>query len=198
MPIFTNFFAETPMRGLRNRHALKLIAAFAVAVAGAQTATAQAKAASTGFRTGYTDIGPAIGLGGINGASASFGGRFEHAIMPLPDLGNGMLGVSASFDYYSWGDFGWNYRYMPIGVTANYHFKLEEPKFDPFLGAGLGYNIVSCSRSITGVGGCGYSSGIYFIGRAGARYFFNPKMAAYGDVGTGGAALNVGLMFKLQ
>jgi hypothetical protein len=43
-----------------------------------------------------------------------------------------------------------------------------------------------------------FSSGIYFIGKAGARYFFNPKMAAYGDVGAGAATLNLGLMFRLQ
>ena len=89
---------------------------------------------------GYTDIGPVVGLGGIGGASASFGGRFEHAIKPLPDLGNGMLGIQAAFDYYSWSTdftgYSWSYKYIPIGVTANYHFKLDEPKIDPFVGAG--------------------------------------------------------------
>lgn len=192
------------MRGLRNRHAFQLLAAFAVMAAGAQTATAQAKASTTGFGVGYTDIGPAIGLGGIGNASATFGGRFEHAIKPLPDLGNGTLGIEASFDYYSWGDnfasYSWNYRYIPIGVTANYHFKVSDPKWDPFLGAGLGYNIVSCSYDGPGTAsiGCGYSSGLYFIGRAGGRYFFSPKMAAYADVGAGAAALNLGLMFRLK
>ncbi len=152
---------------------------------------------------GYTDIGPVIGLGGINGASASFGGRFEHAIKPLPDLGNGTLGIEASFDYYSWSTnfigYSYSYKYIPIGVTANYHFKLDEPKIDPFIGAGLGYNIVSCS----GTGAFDndrvrLQQRIYFIGRVGARYFFAPKMALYADVGAGGAAFNVGLMFKVQ
>ena len=36
------------------------------------------------------------------------------------------------------------------------------------------------------------------VRRAGERYFFSPKMAAYADVGRGGAAFNVGLTFKLQ
>lgn len=190
------------MRGFRTRHAFTLLAALAVSTVSAQTASAQAK--PSGFGVGYTDIGPAIGIGGLNGASASFGGRFERAIKPLPDLGNGTLGIEASFDYYSWGDsfigYSWNYRYIPIGVTANYHFKVQDTRFDPFLGLGLGYNIVSCSYDGPGVsvGGCGYTSGIYFIGRAGGRYFFNPKMAAYADVGAGAAALNVGLMFKIQ
>ena len=81
----------------------------------------------------------------------------------------------------------------------NYHFKLDEPKIDPVVGLGLGYNIVSCSGSgaFNNIG-CGYSSNLYFIGRVGARYFFAPKMALYADAGAGGAAFNVGLMFKVQ
>ena len=172
-------------------------------VATAQVAVAQSKGGTPIFTTGYTDIGAVVGLGGLNGASASFGGRFEHAIKPLASLGNAMLGIQAAAEYYSWSasyvGYGWSYKYIPIGVTANYHFKLDEPKIDPFVGLGLGYNIVSCSGTgAFGTIGCGYSSGIYAIARAGARYFFSPKMAVYGDVGAGGATLNVGVMFKLN
>ena len=102
------------------------------------SASAQAKAGG-GFGLGYTDIGPVVGLGGIGSASASFGGRFEHAIKALPDMGNGMLGIEAGFDYYSWSNTFYSYKYIPVGVTANYHFKLDEPKIDPFVGLGLGY-----------------------------------------------------------
>ena len=166
----------------------------------AQIAAAQAKGAPI-FATGYTDIGGVIGLGGIGSASASFGGRMEHAIKPLPELGNGMLGIQAAFDYYSWsggaglGAYSW--KYIPIGVTANYHFKLDEPKLDPFVGLGLGYQIITCDAPGLPGNYCS-NSAVYFIGRAGARYFFSPKMAVYGDVGAGGATLNVGVMFKLK
>ena len=171
----------------------------------APAANAQAKpVAPQSFAVGYTDVGPTIGLGGLGSASAAFGGRFERAIKPLPDMGNGILGIQAGVDYYSWSSgtvngYSWSYKYIPVGVTANYHFALEDKRFDPFVGLGLGYNVVSCNWSgPTVLGDCGYSSSIYFIGRAGARYFFNPKMAAYGDVGAGAATLNVGLMFKLM
>ena len=166
----------------------------------AQIAAAQAKGAPI-FASGYTDIGGVIGLGGIGSASASFGGRMEHAIKPLPELGNGMLGIQAAFDYYSWsggaglGAYSW--KYIPIGVTANYHFKLDEPKLDPFVGLGLGYQIITCDAPGLPGNYCS-NSAVYFIGRAGARYFFSPKMAVYGDVGAGGATLNVGVMFKLK
>jgi hypothetical protein len=184
------------------RSSLTLLVVAVCVTASAQPAAAQAKSASTPvFGVGYTDFGVVLGLGGVGSASASFGGRFEHAIKPLPELGNGILGIQAAFDYYSWsggaglGSYSW--KYIPIGVTANYHFKMTEPKFDPFVGLGLGYQIITCDAPGLPGGYCS-NSAIYFIGRAGARYFFSPKMAAYADAGAGGATLNVGIMFKLH
>ncbi|MFI5229620.1 MAG: hypothetical protein ACHQWU_11160 [Gemmatimonadales bacterium] len=177
------------------RKTLSLVAAaglVAVSAAGAQ------KGSTPMFGLGYTDVGPTVGLGGLNGASASFGGRLEHAIKALPDMGNGMLGIQLAAEYYSWSNIGSSFKYIPLGATANYHFNVQsQPKLDPFLGLGLGYDIVTCN--VQGFGNCGgFSSGLYFIGRAGARYFFAPNMAGYADVGAGGATLNIGLMFKLH
>ena len=188
------------MRSSFNRNATRMTMAVALLAVTAQAAAAQAKGTSS-FSLGYTDIGAVVGLGGLNGASASFGGRFEHAIKALPDLGNGILGIGVSADYYSWSagftGYSWSYKYIPIGVTANYHFKVSEPKLDPFLGLGLGYQYITCDAPGLGSGYCS-SSALYFIGRAGARYFFSPKMAVYGDAGAGGATLNLGVMFKLN
>jgi hypothetical protein len=200
------------MRRLRSGNVSKALVVVACVAVTAQPVVAQAKPAASApaFGMGYTDIGPTIGLGGLNGASEAFGGRFEHAIKPLPDMGNGMLGIQVAAEYYSWsaGGSGPGYsysssiKYIPIGATANYHFRIEDqPKFDPFVGLGLGYNVVSCSYSNSFgsfTGDCGYSSGVYLIARAGGRYFFSPKMAGYADVGAGGGVLNIGLMFKLQ
>ena len=44
----------------------------------------------------------------------------------------------------------------------------------------------------------GVSSGVYFIGRIGIRYYFAPKLALYADAGSGQGALHVGIMFKLS
>jgi outer membrane protein W len=77
-------------------------------------------------------------------------------------------------------------------VTANYHFNVKSnPKVDPFVGLGLGNS--SVSTDYTG----GYSSGVYFIGRAGIRYFYKPRLALYADVGAGAATLNAGVTFGL-
>ena len=134
--------------------------ALAGIVVSAQTASAQ-------FAPGYTDIGPVIGLGGIGSASVSFGARFEHGIKTLPDLGDGTLGFEVGVDYWSFdcGAFSYtcSYKYIPIGATANYHFKLQNnTKFDPFVGLGLGYEIISCSYSGS-VGDFCANSSLYFI-----------------------------------
>jgi hypothetical protein len=174
----------------------RAIAAFVLVAAAAHPASAQAKA-SGGFGVGYTDIGAVVGLGGIGSASASFGARAEHSIKTLPDLNNGVLGIEAGFDYYSWSNTFYSYKYIPFGVTANYHFKLDEPKIDPFIGLGLGYRIITCDFSGSGGTNLCDNSAIYFIGRAGMRYFFQQNMAAYIDAGAGAATFNVGLTFKM-
>ena len=140
----------------------------------------KAPAAAEGFTPGYLDIGPTIGFGSLGSASTAFGGRFEKAIKELPDFGGGILGIQVGATYYSWSSPYWSFKYIPIGVTANYHIKVAESKIDPFIGLGLGYELVSCSGTGLGSGiGCGAASAIYFIGRAGVRYFFSPKMAFY-------------------
>jgi len=164
---------------------------------------AMATPVSAQFVATNLDIGPTIGLGGIGSASIAIGGRLEKGIKVLPTLGNGILGIQASFDYYSYGETfetaGYDFRYIPIGATANYHFVIEDsPKIDPFIGLGLGYSILSCDSPATGGRDFCPNSGIYFIGRLGGRYYFQEKIALYADVGAGAATLNVGLMFKLQ
>ncbi len=147
---------------------------------------------------GYTDVGGVVGLGNIGDASIAFGGRFERVFKKLPSLGDGLLGIGLSADVYSY-DFGpGTLRYLPFGATANYHFKLDPAKkFDAFLGAGLGFLTLSCSG--LGSSSCGgFNDGIYFIGRAGGRYFLKPNLALYADAGAGAATINVGLTVKLK
>lgn len=183
---------------MTNRIRSYLVAAAVVAMPSMASAQDQI------FQVGYTDIGITIGLGGLGETGVSFGGRFERAFKEMPDYGNGTLAFALSADVHSWsydsGPYQWSYRIIPIGASVNYHFNLENKKLVPFLGAGLGYQITSCDYDGPFFDDdCGsYNSGIYFIGRAGARYFLSERMAGYADVGTGGAALNLGIMFKIR
>ena len=184
------------MHSSLNRKAAKMLMVLSCVAVAAQSAAAQVRPRSGGFGMGYTDVGPVIGLGGLGDADISIGGRFERAIKALPDLANGTLGLQVAFDYYSFSNSFISVKHVPIGVTANYHFRLDEPKFDPFVGIGLGYKIISCDIPGTSNIDCA-NSDIYVIARAGMRYFFGQSTAFYADIGAGAATLNLGLMFKL-
>lgn len=177
----------------------RIIGTMAVAV----LIVAPAQQVSAQVAKGYTDIGVTVGVGNTGNAGLAFGLRFEHIFKELPDLGGGLLGIGISADYYGYSDgfvgYGYDVRYIPIGATANYHFKLENKKIDAFVGAGLGYQMITCN--VTGVGFSNSycsNSALYFIGRVGGRYFLKPNLALYADAGAGAATLNVGLTFKLK
>ena len=159
------------------------------------TFTWSSAAQAQGFNPGSNHLGVVIGLGGIGDASVSFGGRLEHALKALPEMGNGVLGIELSADWWHYSFFG-GWTWIPISGTANYHFHVEGGKWDPFLGAGLGIWIVS-APNICGGFDCNPNSGLFFVGRAGVRYFFAPAMAFYADAGTGASTLNVGISFKV-
>lgn len=168
-----------------------------VALVGCAVLVAAASPAAAQVRKGYSDVGFVVGLGNIGDANLAFGGRYENIFKKLPDLGNGLLGFEVSADVYTFGRNNGNVRYIPIGATFNYHFPIDPAnKVDLFLGAGLGFQSVSCTNF--GTNDCGYNSGLYVIGRAGGRYFLTPKVALYGDLGAGAATLNLGLTFKLK
>lgn len=146
---------------------------------------------------GYMDVGMTVGMGNVSDASVAFGGRFEKIIQTLPDMEDGLLGIQFGATYYSQANPYFDRKHVPVGVTANYHFRVVESRVDPFLGVGLGYEVIRCRYKGLFTAGCN-GSAAYFIGRAGVRYFFSPAMAGYADIGAGGAPLNIGAMFKLR
>ena len=151
-------------------------------------------ASAGGFAVGRTDIGPIVGLGGIGQAGIAVGIRGERGVADLPDLGDGVLGIQVGADYYRQTllDGAAEWTHIPIGATANYHFRVEDaPRVDPFLGLGLGYSVLSCSGTACG------TSAVYLIGRAGIRYYFRDAAAIYGAIGAGAATLHAGVMFVL-
>lgn len=150
--------------------------------------------ATGGISTGYSDIAAVIGLGGIGEASIALGGRYEKIFKALPDMNDGLLGFRVGVDWYTFSVSGFTWSYIPISASVNYHFKMDNKKFDPFVGAGLGFYIVS---EPSGYPGSAFNSGLYFIGVIGMRYFLSDKLAFYADAGAGAGALHVGLAWKL-
>jgi hypothetical protein len=147
------------------------------------------------FTSTSSIIGPTIGVGGINGASLAIGGRYEKGVKQLPDLGNGVLGIGAIVNVYQYssanfGSGSSDFRFVQLGGTANYHFHVDDPKWDPFLGLGLGYVVAN----VSGLGTA--NSGLFTVGYAGVRYFYTQSMAIQADLGVGSSTLNIGLMFR--
>ena len=173
---------------------------FRVSVAFVALMAASAPQAAAQVTKGYSDVGVVLGFGNVGAANIAFGGRYENVFKALPDLGNGLLGIEVSADVYSYSDAFNSLRFIPVGATANYHFHIDpKNKVDLFLGAGLGFLATSCSYKGEFSNGCGgYNSNLYFIGRAGGRYFFTPSLAAYADLGAGAATINLGLTFKIK
>ncbi len=81
---------------------------------------------------------------------------------------------------------------------------MQDKKFDPFFGAGLGYEIANSDACVVYLGTeyCGgggtYNSGIYLIAKAGLRYFLSSATAFYAELGAGAATLNVGATFRMK
>lgn len=116
--------------------------------------------------------------------------------------GKGALGVGgylgyagAKWEYSGW---GWKYSNIIIGPRGYLHYQLVD-KLDTYVGALLGYDIVSAKETGNSIPGYNYnatSSGVIFSGFLGARYFFNDKFAVMGELGSGIAYLNLGVTLK--
>ena len=160
------------------------------------------------FEVGKSHAGPSLSLG-FGGWGMGFGADYEYG-MSLKDIGvdaPGALGVGGIFRYYNWSEdffYGeWSYTDIIIGAQANYHFKLENDKIDPWLGVVLGFDIDNYSYdSKLGYDDYDYNTtsggGVFFNGNAGVRYWFSPNMAARIGFGFGNlvSSLIIGVDFK--
>lgn len=92
--------------------------------------------------------------------------------------------------------------WLGIGVNGNYHFNtlLKIPnKWDIYAGATLAYNSFSYKYNGSDYDYFGgESSGVGFVGQAGARYFFTNNLAVHVELGGGTVASGgkAGLTYK--
>ena len=148
-------------------------------------------------------LGPSIGLSFL-GSAPQFGLNYEYG-MDVKDFGK--LGIGGIFRYWSYSeDYGygssgkWNYTDILIGAQANYHFKVGDGKFDPWLGLTLAYDAGSVKwDGPSGTYATPTYGGMFFGGNAGGRYWFSPTMAVSARIGFGSlgyGALDLGIDFK--
>ncbi len=141
-------------------------------------------------------LGPSIGFSFL-GSTPQFGINYEYSM----DVENfGRIGIGGVFRYWSYSETFWKYTDVLIGVQGNYHFKLENNLFDPWLGLTLAYD----AGSVTWDGP--YANlveptygGLFFGINAGGRYWVSPKVGISARVGLGSLSyggLDLGVDFK--
>jgi hypothetical protein len=121
---------------------------------------------------------------------------FEYGFEDKISLG-GVVGFAGS--KYGFSGYEWKYSYLVIGARGGYHFLENNPELDAYAGVMLGYNIVSVTAP-SGTFFGGYTAGasyMLFGFYGGARYYFSPNLAVYGELGYGLGYFNLGIAFKL-
>ena len=154
------------------------------------------------YEVGKHYAGPSIGLSFL-GSTAQLGLNYEYAFT-IQNFGT--VGAGGIFRYWSYKESfvggSWSYTNILIGGQFNYHFKIDNKKFDPWIGAVLAYDAGSVNTS--------YSTnnrlfdepthgGLWLGFHGGARYWITPTIALNGRVGFGTlsyGALELGVDFK--
>ncbi len=127
---------------------------------------------------------------------------FEHGFSDKISAG-GFLGYAGSKEELA--TFGttytFKYSYLIFGARGSYNF-YNTDKIDAYGGVLLGYNVANSEVEVSGAGG-GFVTpqaadvgGLAYGFHVGARYYFNEKIGAYGELGYGIAILNIGLAAK--
>jgi hypothetical protein len=122
-------------------------------------------------------------------------------------IGNNIsVGGELSYRSYkeSYFNFDWSHTIFTIAGNGNYHFNelLNIPSnIDFYAGLSLGYSVWNTKYDGPGgdidYGGDG-TSGLYFFGQVGGRYFFKDNLAANVELGGGSfSGVKVGITYKL-
>jgi len=145
--------------------------------------------------------GPSIGLSFL-GSTFQLGLNYEYAFV-IKDFGT--VGAGGIFRYWSYKtgfyDGSWSHTDILIGGQFNYHFKIDNKKFDPWAGAVLAYDAGSVDlKSSHNTFYAEPSHGGFWLGlQGGARYWISPTIALTGRVAFGSlsyGALELGVDFK--
>lgn len=138
-----------------------------------------------------------VGLGTYGAGGLGLGGSFEVGIHE--SISVGVLGGYSGRSNYLGSGTRWSV--LTIGARGSYHFNelldLDNDKLDLYAGLGLGYRNVSFK--VDGFGNVfanNYGGGVLFLGHIGGKYYFQPNMAIFAELGSGFGTLQAGVSFK--
>ena len=121
----------------------------------------------------------------------------EKGVTPNVSVG-GSAGIASSS--YSYLDYKVDYTYTVVAARGSYHFTkvaVDKP-LDLYAGVSLGYNHVGVSEKGPHAYGYGVGASYVLYGvHGGARWWFNPKFSAFGELGYGLGALAVGASMRM-
>ena len=161
------------------------------------------------FEAGSNVISAGIGFGSAIGNGYSYGSQgiglsatYERGIW---EAGPGVISLGGYLGYktfsYTYGYGGnvysshWNYTI--IGARGAYHFTgLNVENLDLYAGLMLSFDNLSYSSDNNLPGAGSYNSLIELTPFAGARYYFSPNWAVYGELGYGVSILSLGASYK--
>ncbi len=153
------------------------------------------------FTVGNHYVGPMLGLSFL-GSTYQLGAGYEYG-MEIENFGK--VGVGGIIRFWSYSEnyrLGkWSYTDFLIGAQGNYHFKVDDNRFDPWAGLVLAFDAGSVEFS--GPTGVFYDKpsygGIWLGLHGGLRYWLQPNLALSSRIGFGTlgyGALDVGVDFK--
>jgi hypothetical protein len=174
--------------------ALALVTATAVSAATTTSSSrASSSRASDAYQPGHwvASAGLGFGVAGVYGTSGMplISLAAEYGLNDKVSVGGSVGHTSSSDDFgYYYGKY--TYGYTIVAARGSYHFgdQLKIEKLDAYAGVSLGYAVVSSSFSR------GYYTDYYRSPSAsylaygihgGARYWFSPKFAGFGELGFG-------------
>ena len=169
--------------------------------------------AQSPYELGTQTVSAGIGLGwsySYYGSTTSFPAislSYDYNIYELEDVG--MISIGGTFGYkrisydYPASNYKASWTTMVFGARGALHVNIfDMENLDTYGGLVLGIRSVRYKDTYYDqyTGSNPYSYGgahVMLAGFVGARYFFNPNIAVYGELGYGISILNLGVSFEL-
>jgi hypothetical protein len=148
------------------------------------------------YQQGDKLLNVGIGLGTYGAGGLGFGGSFEYGIHDAISVG-ALAGYSGRGNYLG---SGVRWSVLTIGARGSYHFNellnLTDDKIDLYAGVGLGYRNISWDYNGVGLGNGYGTGGVIFLGHIGGKYYLQPNLALFAELGSGFGTLQAGVAFK--